>query len=289
MLLLCLQDSIGNESYSLLAGNREAYMVDGVEVGIKFVKRILSQSKVDTTADPEVIRQELTASDLKFQSLGYDIRPFNQWVQLKMNQLAAKGQTSTDIRAHLLKAYMSSNDDKFTSYISLMKDRIRDNPTEEFTYVTLMDRALSKYDSIQTELAFKNAAKGATEDPLLTLEAQIKNQNKTIAKLHKQINGGGGGGKAKKDGDGGGKSKKKRKGKKEWKPFPKELKSKPAPADPTKPLTIDGVDYYYCTKHEKWGRHSSAECTSKGIDKDKDKSPGNRAGKTVRALAAIPS
>ena len=85
-----------------------------------------------------------------------------------MNQLAAKGQTSTDIRAHLLKAYMSSNDDKFTSYISLMKDRIRDNPTEEFTYVTLMDHALSKYDSIQTELAFKNAAKGTLKDPLLT-------------------------------------------------------------------------------------------------------------------------
>ena len=73
----------------------------------------------------------------------------------------------------------------------------------------LMDRALSKYDSIQTELAFKNAAKGTTEDPLLTLEAQIKSQNKTIAKLHKQINGGGGGRKAKKDGDSGGKARRK--------------------------------------------------------------------------------
>ena len=59
---------------------------------------------------------------------------------------------------------------------------------------------------------------------------------------------------------------------------------------PQSPQTIDGIDYYYCTKHKKWGKHATKVCKleeegSKGKGNDKS---GERNGRAVRALAALP-
>ena len=82
-------------------------------------------------------------------------------------------------------------------------------------------------------------APATREDPLVTLQAKLKEQRKVINKLTKaNKNGGGGKGPGKKKGD------KKRDGpKKDIKPYPKELRKKAAPSDPSKPIEIEGEQY----------------------------------------------
>ena len=76
--------------------------------------------------------------------------------------------------------------------------------------------------------------------------------------------------------------------------YPKELEKKGRPADPTKPLTIKGVDYYWCDGHEAWGKHTTSSCNklksakeSGSKDKSSKNSDGDRKGRLVKAFAAL--
>lgn len=44
------------------------------------------------------------------------------------------------------------------------------------------------------------------------------------------------------------------------KAFPNKLKTAGPPPDHTVPTVINGISYWYCTAHGKWGKHSTAEC-----------------------------
>ena len=96
---------------------------------------------------------------------------------------------------------------------------------------------------------------------------------------HSKLFGGGGKGKGKKKGG-------KKGDKPEIIPYPKELRKKPAPADPSKPLTIEGLQIY-CTHHKKWGRHISHECKAKDKDNSDSTPKNDRAGRAVTAYQAI--
>ena len=124
----------------------------------------------------------------------------------------------------------------------------------------------------------------------MALKAEIKAQRRVITKLHKQSKrSGSGGGSNGGDKSGGKDGKKKKKKDKGWKPFPDELKDRPAPSDPSKPYVIDDKEYWYCTTHKKWGRHPTGEC-QKGKDNDDKtdgKKDGDRRGRVVKAYDAI--
>ncbi|MGL4350428.1 MAG: hypothetical protein ACRCT2_07685, partial [Plesiomonas shigelloides] len=64
-------------------------------------------------------------------------------------------------------------------------------------------------------------------------------------------------------------------------------KSKPEPADLTKPVKTDGDDWWYCKKH-KWCKHANDKC--KGYERKAD-NPNNKAddrgGRAVRAVSAL--
>ena len=99
------------------------------------------------------------------------------------------------------------------------------------------------------------------------------------------------------------KDKKKREGA-EKKKFPKELKKKPEPSDLTKPLKIDGVDWWFCKKH-KWCKHKNTDCrginwnpepgtasnnsTNSNTTTQPTANPhgGDRAGRTLRTVGAV--
>ena len=112
----------------------------------------------------------------------------------------------------------------------------------------------------------------ATEDPIMALQAEVRQHQKTIDQMAKQLK------------NQGGKSSGKN-GKKKIK-FPEELKDKPKPSDPSKPEVHDGIKYYWCTYHERWGRHSSSECKLKQED-SQGGTNGSRGNRFVKALAAI--
>ena len=118
----------------------------------------------------------------------------------------------------------------------------------------------------------------------MALKAELRQHKQVIDKIHKKTYGDS---KHKK------KSQTNKKADSKKKPFqstfPEELKTKGAPADPSKPQEINGVKYYYCTSHQKWGKHLASECRAKDSEskpKSKPSNSGNRAGRAVRALLA---
>ena len=44
------------------------------------------------------------------------------------------------------------------------------------------------------------------------------------------------------------------------KPFPKALRTAGRPTDPNKASVHDGVDYFWCDTHGKWGKHKQSTC-----------------------------
>ena len=118
----------------------------------------------------------------------------------------------------------------------------------------------------------------------------MASQQKTIKKLYKQFQSEPS---SKNKDNGKGKDKKNSRQNKKSR-YPKELEKKGRPADPAKPLTISGVDYYWCDGHKAWGKHTTAACNKLKTEKDsgsQDKksksSDSDRKGRLVKAFAAL--
>jgi hypothetical protein len=183
---------------------------------------------------------------------------------------------------------------------------MRDGTGPQLTYQLLMRRANDKMDAIEKDRAIsQSGGRVSARDQINALQAKLealeKKQTGNNSKSNKSN-------KSKKKGSGGGKdskkSSKKKKGKKEWKPFPSELKGKPEPSDHSKPVTIDGINYYYCFTH-KWCKHSTAKCkipngqhkekhpydkeasSDKTSTSNSSSSDGTRQGRAISALNAV--
>ena len=281
MLLHMVLNSLAPGHYRTVTTDRSYYTINGIECGLLLLLKVLIESKVKTSADPDILRKRISsAKKLLNVKHGGNVREFTTEVEEIMNQLHQQGETCTDILTHLWTALKSHTDPKLVHYISFQQDQVRDGHLSDYTWKTLLTNAKSKYDSILAD----NAADDNFEDPIAALEAEIQNQNKILKKIMRQNNDNGNGNPGS---DGGGKKPGKGKGKKkQWKPFPKELKKKKAPADPSKPLVIDEVEYWWCEKHNKWGKHPTYKCEAGKTDGDKDNG-GSRGGRAVRALAAL--
>ena len=102
--------------------------------------------------DPDLIRTQLSRSAAKFAELNYDVPNFNKWINLKVGQLRQCGETSSDLRSHIMHAYLSSNNAELVTYVKREKDYMRDNPAADYTYKLLMNRVKDKHDILQQEL-----------------------------------------------------------------------------------------------------------------------------------------
>ena len=293
ILYRLLQESLTEAAYKIISTDRSHYTVDNVESGLLMLKHILERSSVDTNIDPDIIRDELTRAADKFVALHYDVKKFNEWFVEKVEQLKQNDVPDVALswlRALLFAAYDRSNDAKFRNYIEDQKDHLRDNPTlsKTFTWKDLMSRASKKVDSLLLDSKRDNSTE--SQDPILALQAQMASQQKTIKKLYKQFQSEPS---SKSKDNGKGKDKKGSQQNKKSR-YPKELEKKGRPSDPTKPLTIKGVDYYWCDGHKAWGKHTTAACNkrksekaSESQDKTSKPSDGDRKGRLVKAFAAL--
>ena len=217
-------------------------------------------------------------------SLHCDVKAFNEWFSEKVEQLKQNGILDTELhwlRSILFTSYEKSTDPLFKAYIEQQKDYLRDNPdkSKDFTWKLLMSRASKKVDSLLIDSKRASNNKG---NPILALEAKLKNQQTVIQQLvheHQASNGKGKSNSNRKKHDKG------KKGKRT--PFPDELKSKPRPDDPNKAVTIAGNDYYWCDEHKKWGRHKTSQCHKRNGKPDTTR--GSRIATSLKALVMVAS
>ena len=153
MLAIILENSLTEDAFLCIQADKTAFMVNGDISGIMMMKHILSESSVDSSIDPEVLRVQLSKADQKFLELDENVKVFNDWVKLIVNQLRQRGTASTDLLAHLFTAYLSSSNDEFRDYIIRQRDQMRDGTGPPLTYQLLMRRANDKMDAIEKDRA----------------------------------------------------------------------------------------------------------------------------------------
>ena len=299
MLLHMLLNSCTEEAQTELADHEDDYTVEGSLCGIMLLHVIMREASVSVTTDPDLVRQELTNTHLKFKAFDYNVDLLNKWVTRKVKQLRANGEQSTDLRTHLFKAYRSSPDKDFTNYISSLKDGVRDG-THTISAKQLMAKARLKMKDLQRERALDTAHEGSS-NPILALQAQFEQRLNALGHRgqgRRPFQGGraqAGRGRPRGNNPNNGSSNRRTprragQGKPKPVPFPQELKKAGPPADSKVPRTINGVQYYYCVHHCKWGKHPTSECKAKASLQQAGSHGGateSRMARAARAIAAI--
>ena len=189
ILLRVMQESLGELAYKILSTDRSDYTTQNEESGLLLMFQVLDQSAVDATVDPYVIRKRLAHSADKFVELGYDVKKFNNWLVEQVDQLRQTGMEEKDLdylRAFVAAAYERSPDKDFLIYVQSQMDYIRDHPTETYTWKMLMSRASKKVDAMKLANSHAAFAQTPVEDPILTLQAEVKKYQKTVEKLSQQ-------------------------------------------------------------------------------------------------------
>ena len=302
MLYMALVNSVSVQAFSDLSNLAEEFTINGSKSGALFLWTIVYESEGTASYDPDLIRTQLSQAASKFQQLQQSVKEFNNWVNLKLKQLKATGLDSDEfVRPHLMEAYRTSDDKEFCAYINSIKDTIRDG-RESYTPRQIMSMAKKKEDDIHLAKQV-TSAKGpmsGKDEQILALQAQVASLQKRFGASGKTTTnkrssvGGHSGGKF----SGGNKLKGKgipnNKGhQSKPPPFPSELRTAPAPANPDAPRVIDGVQYWWCKLHKKWGKHPTSDCrkaasqNAQGDSHPSAASGGDRQSRYIRAVSAL--
>ena len=176
----------------------------------------------------------------------------------------------------------------------------------------LMNRAKDKYDRIQTKIKMDSITGGnePREDPIMALRTQLE-------ELQQQARQGPGN-----SSSGGSRNSSNNQDRRPpaWRNVPQELKNKPAPSNIANPEEVDGKKWWYCpvhgwcphpfdeqedilgcfynrnnTKQRPWRRrvsndssNSQGSSNNQGTSTSRGDNDGERNGRAVRALAALP-
>ena len=72
------------------------------------MKVIIRESRLETPHRTRIIRENLSSLDVQCKKQGYDVNKLNTYVLGQLADLAAMGQSSTDVVAKLFKAHLTA-------------------------------------------------------------------------------------------------------------------------------------------------------------------------------------
>ena len=181
-----LYASLSEEAKLMIIADYDDYVFEtegGTNVcnGPSFLKVIIRNTTVDTRATVFHIRENLNNLEAKMLDISYDIDVFNQYVTSQVEQLAARGETSSDLLINLFAAFMAVPDKKFVEYIEKQKDRYDEG--EDLTTKRLMQVALIKYKDRKRSDVWQ--APSLEEEQIMALTAQLDAMEKAKANASK--------------------------------------------------------------------------------------------------------
>jgi hypothetical protein len=206
------------------------------------------------------------------------------YVQMCLESLFARGETTQDLMVNLFKGYNKASDKTFRDYISKKEDLYEEGGP--ITTDALMTYALTKFQTLTDKGVWNEP--DAADEKLVALQAEVsrlKKRGAPPASSKKPV-------REKSKGDYSSRA-----------PVKKvAVKDKPAwmTAAPTRSephvKTVNGKEYCWCPKHSAWGRHKPQDCEGKGVlFKDLKKPPagsteggqGSKSLSLANALAAV--
>jgi len=268
LLYECVMNSLSPEAKAKVNIWRSDFWANGYPSGNLLVKVVIRECHLDTNATVASIRQRLASLDTYLPTIDYDIGKLNMYVKTLLDQLAARGETSTDMLSNLFTGYLAARDKAFVSYIDKKLELYEEGTN--ISYNQLMLWARQKYDLLRDKGTWN--APTPEEEKILALTAQV---NKMSEKL-----------KAKKP--------KKKEKPEEQKGRAREMKPKPSwfdkePEDPTKPIMWNDKRWHWCGvktggKCEGFVRHKPADCRGKRR-RSNQRNEGDKRSKVDEALA----
>lgn len=271
-LYKCLHNSLSKIGRDRVTLHRNAYCIGGQPVGVLLLKTIIQQSHIDTNATTSAIRHALATLDSYMPVVSYDITKFNQYVRTQLEALQARGETTHDLTTNLFRAYLTVKDKDFKEYIKRKESDYEEN-NERLEPEKLMSFAENRF-KIRKLRGIWNAP-SPEDEKIIALEAKLKRmENKKPGKANPNS----------KETNSNSKGNQKKKFKVEdW------MLVRPKPGE-SHDKVVDGKDWHWCPKHEKWTRHKPSECQGKGATKSGDKAkskPQERKVRFANALSAL--
>ena len=276
-----LESSLTEEAKALVLSDYADYTIitaDGTQVsnGPCFLKVIIRDTTVDTRSTIFHIRENLNHLEGKMLEVSYDIEAFNVYVTGQVEQLAARGESSSDLLINLFAAFMAVPDKKFVEYIEKQKDKFDEG--EDVTTKFLMQVALTKYKDRKRSDTWQ--APSAEAEQIMALTAQITDLQRAKAPAPVE--------KAKKSGGSKHDGKKKIRATK----FAEKYAWKLIPPESGEPTTkeVDKKTYHFCPHHNNgigaWVIHHPSKCDRRD-EKPKDKTASAKIMSLTKALQAI--
>lgn len=246
---LCLMASLSPTGKQKVTIWEADYTVNGIPCGALLFKVIMRAAHIDTHATSMHIRKQIASLDKYMATINSDITRFNEHAQELIQDLAARGETTTDLLTNLFEGYLAVSDKNFVQYVERKQQDYDEG--QDIDPDTLMILCENKFKILKQRGQWN--APSAEEEKIIALEAQIKSLERKAKNFKKP--------KDNSNEEKGKKSSKDDKKTTKWFLVPPTAKEK------GKPKTVNGREYWWCPNHKKWVRHKPEECN--GINTDK--------------------
>ena len=262
----CIMNSLSPEAKAKINIWRDDFWVGGFPSGNLLMKVVIRECHLDTNATVAAIRQRLSSLDTYLPTIDYDIGKMNMYVKTLLDQLAARGETSTDMLSNLFTGYLAAKDRNFVAYIDKKLELYEEGTSINANQLMLWAR--QKYDLLKDKGTWN--APTPEEDKILALTVQeFKMSEKLKARKPK--------------GDKQVQAKGENNKNKSMKPKPEWFETEPA--DPSKPIKWNDKQWHWCGtktggKCESFVRHKPEDC--RGVRKR-----NNRQGQNGRKKSRV--
>ena len=244
MMFHCLSSSLTADAYAKVVTEDHQYthQVDNYPVhdGPCFLKVIVDSAYINTRSSSAVIRTNLSNLDKYMESVkDSNIETFNHYVKENVKQLAAAGETTSDLLVNLFKAYRCVKDKAFVAWVANKRSSWYEGTLVlEANGNELMELAESYYkDAIATSEWLKLSD---DEQKIVALEAEIQDLRKGKKFYRKDT----------------GRPQPRKTGKQDkwaWKKVPPK-------SGASNNRQFQKKTYYWCPQHKLWCLHKPEDC-----------------------------
>ena len=170
MLYHCLIGSLPKSDRTKVTVWEEQYKIKGKPSGNILLKIIIRESHLNSNATTTSIINQLSSLYQFITTIGCDITKFNVHVQMLLEGLASRGETTHNFLSNLFKGYAATSDTTFTSYIKRKQEEYEDGTNIKTT--ALMSLADKKYKTLKIKGTWN--APSQEEEEILALKTEIE-------------------------------------------------------------------------------------------------------------------
>ena len=277
MLYHCLMSSLSKVGRTKVMIWEKQYKINDRASGNLLLKVIIRESHLDGNATTTVIRTKLSSLDTFINTIGCDITKFNAHIQLLLEGLSARGETTNNLLINLFKGYKAATDNTFVKYIERKQEEYNDG--NSMTSNQLMELADKKYKNLKLNGLWN--APSEQEEKILALSAEVEKLKRDKSRKQKKT-----------DDD------------KTNEPKNKTVKpnwllqnEKPTPDRLMESRTWDERKWYWCGPENggkcngRWRCHKPSECQGKGFKvkkkNERKQDESNKRLKLSKAMQAV--